>query len=200
MSDDKISKAIVFLRGFRGAYEAHAAEIEQLQADHKRLETELTAALEREGELRRACSALANASQLNPNRLTREESTLPLCECGTFCWQARSGLPPKPSVQCRRGKEFSPKGNEISNFLRRLDADEKDAQIEGLQNALRLILPLAKGYSPPNQSEQAKKTCQSWIEAAERALKGEIRYLSDSEVDAMRGEVLNHDFMKDLGK
>lgn len=39
-----------------------------------------------------------------------------------------------------------------------------------LLKALKLILPLAKGYSPRGQSERARATCSGWIEAAEAAL------------------------------
>jgi len=39
-----------------------------------------------------------------------------------------------------------------------------------LLEALILILPLAKGYSPADQSSAAKRTCQSWIDAAENAI------------------------------
>jgi len=41
---------------------------------------------------------------------------------------------------------------------------------ERLRAAVRLILPLARGYSPPGQSETARATCQSWVLAAEDAL------------------------------
>jgi len=39
-----------------------------------------------------------------------------------------------------------------------------------LEDALRLVLPLAKGYAPEGQTATAKATCRSWIEAAEEAL------------------------------
>ncbi|MGV3580029.1 hypothetical protein [Brevundimonas sp.] len=39
-----------------------------------------------------------------------------------------------------------------------------------LVEALQLILPLAKGYAPEGQTTTAKRTCASWIEAAEAAL------------------------------
>jgi len=42
-----------------------------------------------------------------------------------------------------------------------------------LRAALRLILPLAKGYSPPGQSESARRTCNEWIAAAEAQLSGD---------------------------
>ena len=39
-----------------------------------------------------------------------------------------------------------------------------------LLGALKLILPLAKGYAPEGQSVQARKTCDSWIDAADAAI------------------------------
>lgn len=39
-----------------------------------------------------------------------------------------------------------------------------------LLTALELILPLAIGYSPPGQSNTARATCNSWIEAARDAV------------------------------
>ena len=39
-----------------------------------------------------------------------------------------------------------------------------------LLEALELILPLAKGYAPKNQTDSAKRTCRSWIASAEAAL------------------------------
>jgi hypothetical protein len=42
--------------------------------------------------------------------------------------------------------------------------------IKGLHGALELVLPLAKGYAPPDQTVTAKATCRSWIAAAEAAL------------------------------
>ena len=49
--------------------------------------------------------------------------------------------------------------------------DLSDARIAELEHALKLILPLARGYNPPGQSKQAHKTCWSWIEVAVEALK-----------------------------
>ncbi len=39
-----------------------------------------------------------------------------------------------------------------------------------LLTALQLILPLAKGYQPEGQTDTARATCRSWIEAAETAI------------------------------
>lgn len=39
-----------------------------------------------------------------------------------------------------------------------------------LLEALRLILPLAKGYRPEGQTATARATCNSWVEAAEEAI------------------------------
>lgn len=36
--------------------------------------------------------------------------------------------------------------------------------------ALKLILPLAKGYAPEGQSKQARHTCDDWIAAAVAAV------------------------------
>ncbi len=36
--------------------------------------------------------------------------------------------------------------------------------------ALELILPLARGYRPAGQTDTAKRTCNSWIQAAEAAI------------------------------
>ncbi len=43
-------------------------------------------------------------------------------------------------------------------------------RIDELSDAVRLILPLAKGYRPENQTAAAKETCRSWIRTAEDAL------------------------------
>lgn len=39
-----------------------------------------------------------------------------------------------------------------------------------LLEALVLILPLAKGYQPEGQTDTARRTCNSWVEAAEQAI------------------------------
>ena len=39
-----------------------------------------------------------------------------------------------------------------------------------LLRALNLVLPLAKGYAPVGQTDTAKATCRSWIEAAQEAI------------------------------
>ena len=44
------------------------------------------------------------------------------------------------------------------------------SQRADLLEAIRLILPLAKGYNPDNQSDTARATCRSWIEHAEAAI------------------------------
>jgi len=44
------------------------------------------------------------------------------------------------------------------------------AVVADLLDALALILPLAKGYRPEGQTDTARRTCQSWIEAAEEAI------------------------------
>lgn len=49
------------------------------------------------------------------------------------------------------------------------------SDIEALSDALRLILPLAKGYSPSGQTATARATCNSWIETAETLLNGADR-------------------------
>lgn len=36
-----------------------------------------------------------------------------------------------------------------------------------LLDAIKLVLPLAKGYRPDGQTETARKTCDSWISVAE---------------------------------
>lgn len=39
-----------------------------------------------------------------------------------------------------------------------------------LLEALILVLPLAKGYRPEGQTAAARRTCNSWIDAAEAAI------------------------------
>ncbi len=39
-----------------------------------------------------------------------------------------------------------------------------------MAEALQLVMPLAKGYSPEGQTIEAKRTCRSWIEHGEKAL------------------------------
>jgi len=41
---------------------------------------------------------------------------------------------------------------------------------EKMAEALQLVMPLAKGYSPEGQTIEAKRTCRSWIEHGEKAL------------------------------
>jgi hypothetical protein len=41
---------------------------------------------------------------------------------------------------------------------------------KALVDALELILPLALGYHPRNQTATAQRTCESWIDAANAAL------------------------------
>jgi len=43
---------------------------------------------------------------------------------------------------------------------------------EELLDVLRLILPLAKGYAPTGQTDEARKTCQKWVDAAEAVIAG----------------------------
>lgn len=45
-----------------------------------------------------------------------------------------------------------------------------DALMTELLDALVLVLPLAKGYRPEGQTDAARRTCNSWIEAAEAAV------------------------------
>lgn len=44
------------------------------------------------------------------------------------------------------------------------------ASAPDLLEALTLILPLAKGYRPEGQTDTARRTCNSWVEAAEEAI------------------------------
>lgn len=55
-----------------------------------------------------------------------------------------------------------------------LPTDEANARLIAaapcLLQALTLILPLAKGYSPEGQSLTARRTCNEWVTAAEDAI------------------------------
>lgn len=54
------------------------------------------------------------------------------------------------------------------------DIDHPDARLivsaPELLQALELVLPLAKGYRPPKQSDSARLSCRRWIETAEAAI------------------------------
>lgn len=63
-------------------------------------------------------------------------------------------------------KHLTQDEQEIAQLLRHIDA------LQPLRAALRLVLPLAKGYAPAGQSDSARKTCREWVQAAEDALEG----------------------------
>ena len=44
-----------------------------------------------------------------------------------------------------------------------------EAERDALKRGLKLVLPLAKGYSPPDQTDSAKATCWEWIRIAQEA-------------------------------
>jgi hypothetical protein len=54
------------------------------------------------------------------------------------------------------------------------DKDEANSRLiaaaPDLLDAVRMLLPLAKGYAPPHQSDSAKRSCADRIEAAEAAI------------------------------
>jgi len=54
--------------------------------------------------------------------------------------------------------------------LARQEANALRADLGELATAINLILPLAKGYRPEDQTASARVTCQSWITAAEAAI------------------------------
>lgn len=59
---------------------------------------------------------------------------------------------------------------ETYNSDLRTKLEEVTKERDGLRVALELILPLAKGYKPDGQTEQAVRTCASWIQNAETIL------------------------------
>lgn len=57
----------------------------------------------------------------------------------------------------------------LVDFMREADA-RLIAAAPDLLAALKLILPLAKGYAPDGQTRSARDTCNSWIEIAMAAI------------------------------
>ena len=67
-------------------------------------------------------------------------------------------------------KYFGDYGLDAEQFNAVHDALSMSELAGKLAEALRLILPLAKGYCPEGQTETARTTCRDWIVAAEAAL------------------------------
>ena len=66
----------------------------------------------------------------------------------------------------------------------------RDTIARELLDAIQLILPLAKGYAPAGQTDTAKRTCRSWIEAAEEAVAKADAILALPSLAPVEGEAL----------
>jgi hypothetical protein len=77
-----------------------------------------------------------------------------------------------PSQLTLAALAFSDREDGIGNPLTWKEiATAAEAKSQALAEALELILPLAKGYRPEDQSPKARLTCDRWIDGAEAALK-----------------------------
>jgi hypothetical protein len=84
---------------------------------------------------------------------------------------ADSGCHPVDIEQLgRRRLQFQPRHwAELTAMMLRSQLAEQEQGVSGAEvlDALQLILPLAKGYSPAGQTDTAKATCRSWFATAE---------------------------------